>query len=50
MQRAELAEFAAGPHSAAAIRLRRWDDAAKDPAADVPGFAHYQPLLGQLLR
>ena len=50
MQGAELAEFAAGPHSAAAIRLRRWDDAAKDPAADVPGFAHYQPLLDELLR
>jgi phosphonate degradation associated HDIG domain protein len=50
MQGAELAEFAAGPHSAAAVRVRRWDDEAKDPSADVPGFAHYQPLLSQLLQ
>jgi hypothetical protein len=25
------------------------DDAAKDPAADVPGFARYRPLLEGLL-
>jgi gamma-butyrobetaine dioxygenase len=50
MQGAELAEFAAGPHSAAAVRVGRWDDEAKGPSADVPGFAHYRPLLSQLLQ
>ena len=32
----ELARFAASPHAADACRVRRWDDAAKDPAAPVP--------------
>ena len=36
--------------SADAVAVRRWDDAAKDPAADVPGFASYRPLLEGLLR
>jgi len=50
MQGAELSEFEAHPHAPAAIRLRRWDDAAKDPAAKVPGFEHYRPILAGLLR
>src|SRR5690349_24326992 len=33
MRGAELAEFAAGPYADDACRLRRWDDAAKDPGA-----------------
>jgi gamma-butyrobetaine dioxygenase len=35
--------------AAGAVAVRRWDDAAKDPAADVPGFARYRPLLDGLL-
>jgi gamma-butyrobetaine dioxygenase len=50
MTGAEAAAFAAGPHAADAVAVRRWDDAAKDPAADVPGFDSYRPLLAALLR
>jgi gamma-butyrobetaine dioxygenase len=50
MGRAEAAEFEASPWCTAALRLRRWDDAAKDPAARVPAFGYYQPLLRQLAR
>jgi gamma-butyrobetaine dioxygenase len=46
---AEAAAFAAGPHAAAAVAVRRWDDAAKDPAAEVPGFDAYRSLLASLL-
>jgi gamma-butyrobetaine dioxygenase len=49
MTAAEAAAFAAGPYAADAVAVRRWDDAAKDPAADVPGFDRYRPLLAGLL-
>jgi gamma-butyrobetaine dioxygenase len=45
----EAATFEAEPASAAALRLRRWDDAAKDPAAKVPPFGHFQPVLRRLV-
>ena len=48
MADAEAAEFAAQPYAADAIAVRRWDDTAKDPAADVPGFDTYRPLLSAL--
>jgi phosphonate degradation associated HDIG domain protein len=47
---AEAAAFEADPHHAAAVRLRRWDDAAKVPGLAVPPLAHYCPRLKQLLR
>jgi phosphonate degradation associated HDIG domain protein len=50
MHGAELATFAADPHAAAAIQVRRWDDLAKDPDADVPGFSHYRAMLSALIR
>jgi phosphonate degradation associated HDIG domain protein len=50
MQGAELAAFAASPYAEAAGRLRRWDDAAKDPDVTAPPFEHFRPLLAQLLR
>jgi gamma-butyrobetaine dioxygenase len=50
MQGGELAAFAAGPYAQAAIRVRRWDDAAKDPAAEVPAFDHFAPTLRALVR
>jgi gamma-butyrobetaine dioxygenase len=40
----------AHPWFADAVRLRRWDDLAKDPAADVPPFDAYAPLLERQLR
>ena len=49
MTTAEAAAFTAGRYAADAVAVRRWDDAAKDPAADVPGFAAYRPLLQGLL-
>ena len=50
MTAAEAAAFEAGPHHADAVRLRRWDEAAKEPDADVPGFEHYRGLLAALAR
>ncbi len=42
--------FAARPHAGDAVRLRRWDEAAKDPGALTPGLEHYRPLLQAHLR
>lgn len=50
MNAAERAEFEADPHAGAALRLRRWDDAAKDPAASPPALSYYKSLLRRLLR
>ncbi len=33
-----------------AVRLRRWDEAAKDPEGPVPAFTHFRPQLAALLR
>jgi gamma-butyrobetaine dioxygenase len=49
MTDAEAREFEREPHAADAIAVRRWDDQAKDPSADVPAFDHYRPLLASLL-
>jgi gamma-butyrobetaine dioxygenase len=46
----EVAEFERGGHAEAACRLRRYDDAGKDPSADVPPLESYRPLLRSLLR
>jgi phosphonate degradation associated HDIG domain protein len=48
MRRAELAEFAAGRYAQAAIRVRRWDDLAKDPAAQPPPLDHFAGVLRAL--
>jgi gamma-butyrobetaine dioxygenase len=50
MQSAELGEFTASRYAADAVRVRRWDDQAKDPQARAPGFSHYRPLLSGLIR
>ena len=49
MTDAEARDFEREPHAADAIGVRRWDDQAKDPSADVPAFDHYRPLLASLL-
>jgi predicted HD phosphohydrolase len=46
----EVAEFERGGHAEAACRLRRYDDAGKDPSAVVPPLESYRPLLRSLLR
>lgn len=45
----EAKSFAAGPHAAAACRLRRWDDAGKEPGLAVPPLESYRDLLESLL-
>lgn len=45
MSTAEAAEFATQPHAAAAVQLRRWDDAGKRPGDVTPGLDHFLPLL-----
>jgi phosphonate degradation associated HDIG domain protein len=45
----EVAEFEAGPYAQDAVTLRRWDEAAKDPDAEVPAFDHYRTLLAALV-
>ncbi len=47
---AEVRDFEASPYAADAVRLRRWDDAAKVAGAPTPDLAHYRPLLERLLR
>ena len=49
MTGAELAAFEARPHAAGACRVRRWDDAAKDPAAEHPPLRHFVALLRGLI-
>ena len=46
----EAAEFETLPHAGAAVAVRRWDEAAKDPVTDGPDFDHFRPLLHSLLR
>jgi len=50
MAEAEIAQFQSGPYADDACRLRRWDDAAKDPRAAVPSFGHFEPVLARLIR
>jgi gamma-butyrobetaine dioxygenase len=50
MSEPEAAAFAAHPHAADAVALRRWDEAAKEPAARVAPFDDYRELLAGLLR
>jgi gamma-butyrobetaine dioxygenase len=50
MNDAEMAEFEAHPMACEALRVRRWDDEAKDPDLSPPAFGYYQPLLRRLLR
>ena len=46
----ERAAFEASPLAAAWLRLRSWDEAAKEPALEVPGFDAYVPRLEAHLR
>jgi len=50
MQAPELAEFEAHPYASAAIRVRRWDDQAKEPEVEPPPFSHFEPVLRALAR
>ncbi|MET9674530.1 phosphonate degradation HD-domain oxygenase [Streptomyces sp. NPDC006482] len=49
MTAAQARAFEAHPGAADAVAVRRWDEQAKDPHRDTPGFAHFRPLLAGLL-
>ncbi|MFC7476344.1 phosphonate degradation HD-domain oxygenase [Dankookia sp. GCM10030260] len=49
MSAAEVTAFEALPGSAAAVRLRRWDEAAKVRGLETPGFAHFAPYVAACL-
>ncbi|MDO5683986.1 MAG: hypothetical protein Q4G46_14315 [Propionibacteriaceae bacterium] len=49
MEAAEVVRFEANQHHADAVRLRRWDDLAKDPRATPPGFEHYLEAIRAVL-
>lgn len=49
MRGAELDHFRAEPYAMEACRLRRWDEAAKDPQAQPPPFDLFMPLLAGLV-
>jgi phosphonate degradation associated HDIG domain protein len=42
---AEAERFIAAPHADDAVKLRRWDDLAKDPDAVTPDLDHFVPML-----
>jgi gamma-butyrobetaine dioxygenase len=44
----EARRFAAGPFAGQAVRVRRWDDHAKQPGVRQQGPEHFLPLLRQL--
>lgn len=47
---AEAALFIARPFAEDAVRLRRWDDAAKTPRLKTPDLAHYRPIVAAALK
>jgi hypothetical protein len=46
----EARRFAAGPFAGQAVRVRRWDDHAKQPGVGHEGLGHFLPLLRELDR
>jgi gamma-butyrobetaine dioxygenase len=49
MTSSEAQGFRDTPHAAAAVALRRWDDAAKDPTLKVAGVEEYTPYIVESL-
>jgi gamma-butyrobetaine dioxygenase len=45
----EASRFLALAHARGAVAVRRWDEAAKDPAVVPPPFSHFAPLLAGLV-
>jgi gamma-butyrobetaine dioxygenase len=46
----EAATFAERDHAAAAVAVRRWDEAAKDPGRRTPAFDDFAPVLREVLK
>lgn len=49
MSQEEIDAFRRRPNFDAIIRIRQWDEAAKDPDASTPPFEHYTPLLQRVV-
>lgn len=49
MSAQEVHAFECLPHAQAAVRLRRLDEAAKDPQAVTPSVAHFMPYVDEVL-
>jgi gamma-butyrobetaine dioxygenase len=45
---AQARAFEGLPHARAAVAVRRWDEAAKDPAVATPPFDHFRQLLDRV--
>jgi [1-hydroxy-2-(trimethylamino)ethyl]phosphonate dioxygenase len=50
MSALEVADFEANEFADDAVRLRRWDDLAKDKGLEVPGLDHYREVLASVMR
>jgi predicted HD phosphohydrolase len=50
MTSVDAARFEENPFHADAVRLRRWDDAAKIPGLEVPPVVEYAALLRRVVR
>lgn len=48
MSEVERQEFATSPYCEAAVALRRWDDAAKDPNLQTPSLEYFATYIDQL--
>jgi phosphonate degradation associated HDIG domain protein len=46
----EVAAFESNPFHSSAVRVRRWDDAAKVPGWNVPGLEQYEAKLRRILQ
>ncbi len=46
----EAAAFIAQPYAEDAVKLRRWDDAAKSPRLKTPDLPHYRPVVAAALK
>lgn len=47
---AQAAAFIEKPFAEEAVRLRRWDDAAKDPLKSTPDLAHFLGVVGGVMK
>ena len=50
MAEAEAREFEADPGHRLVLLMRTWDEAAKVPGADVPGFEAHREMLERIVR
>ena len=49
-RRAQAEHFLRQPYAEDAMRVRRWDDAAKVPGMPTPGLAHFEAILRTVAR